>query len=429
MRLSKRRHWRLLVVVVASGIAAGASVAAERSCCPFCAAPSLTLSEQVAQSDAVVLVQWVEGQKAREVDGKRLPSSTTYQVREIVRSAGGSVKKGQKVKLFRYRAAEPGDLFLLLGSKGINVEWGAPLEVSETSYQYIVQAPAPEAPAQKRLAYFIKFLEFPDRLIANDAYFEFANSPYKDIVGIKELIPRKKVRRWVSSSATPRTRMGLYGLLMGLGGSEKDAELMLKQIATPTGEFRIGFDGVISGYLLLSGEKGLDEIDRLKLKTQFQLDDKGGFLLDKNGKKKALPFSEVFSSMQALRFMWTYADGRIAPERLKQSMRILLDQPDLADLAIADLARWKDWSIQDRLMAMYDDKNFQVSPIKKAIVRFMLVSSKDLPKDAPKDAAKDAPEGSPVDSSHVAKALKHLKTLRKKDPKTVQSAERFFFVK
>ena len=31
--------------------------------CPFCSAPSLTLSEQMAQSDAVVLVEWVRGRK------------------------------------------------------------------------------------------------------------------------------------------------------------------------------------------------------------------------------------------------------------------------------------------------------------------------------------------------------------------------------
>src|SRR5262245_47514834 len=32
--------------------------------CPFCPAPSLTLSEQVAQADAIVLVQWVSGKPA-----------------------------------------------------------------------------------------------------------------------------------------------------------------------------------------------------------------------------------------------------------------------------------------------------------------------------------------------------------------------------
>ncbi len=33
-------------------------------------------------------------------------------------------------------------------------------------------------------------------------------------------------------------------------------------------------------------------------------------------------------------------------------MRMLLDRPELADLVIADLARWEDWSVQDKLMAM-----------------------------------------------------------------------------
>ena len=78
--------------------------------------------------------------------------------------------------------------------------------------------------------------------------------------------------------------------------------------------------------------------------------------------------------------MWSYADGRIAKPRLRQSMRILLDRPELADLVIADLARWKDWSIQDRLMTMYQDKAFNVPAIKRAVVRYMLVCTKDVPK-------------------------------------------------
>ncbi|GIS58489.1 MAG: hypothetical protein CM1200mP2_07140 [Planctomycetaceae bacterium] len=103
----------------------------------------------------------------------------------------------------------------------------------------------------------------------------------------------------------------------------------------------------MSGYLLLVGEKGLPLIEQLKLKNQFLVDANGKVLTDKKGRKKLVPFSETYAAMQALRFMWSYADGRIAKPRLGQSMRILLDRPKLADLVIADLARWKDWSIRE----------------------------------------------------------------------------------
>ena len=419
LKRTSRSALALAAVVLSSLLATPEPVAAERLCCPFCAAPSLTLAEQLSQADAAALVIWAGAKKAREIDGKRLPSETTYEIREVIRNGRGAVKKGQRVRLSRFRSGRKGDMFLLLGSRAARVEWGSPLPVTETSYQYIVQAPSPEAAATKRLAYFIKFLEYPDRQIADDAYAEFANAPYKDIAAVSKLLPRAKVAGWITDTETPPTRMGLYGLLLGLSGNAADAKLMEQTIATPSEEFRLGIDGVMSGYLLLAGEKGLPLIEQLKLKNLYLVDASGKVLTDNKGRKKLVPFSETYAAMQALRFMWSYADGRIAKPRLRQSMRILLERPELADLVIADLARWKDWSIQDRLMTMYDDKAFNVPAIKRAVVRYMLVCAKDVPKGG---TAGPLP-------GHVQAAMKHLAVLRKRDPKTVMDAERFFFLK
>jgi len=409
----------LAAITLSSLLVSPQPATAAKLCCPFCAAPSLTLSEQLSQADAAALVIWAEAKKAREVDGKRLPSQTTYEIRQVIRNGRGAVKKGQRVRLSRFRSGKKGDMFLLLGSKATRVEWGSPLPVTETSYQYIVQAPSPETAATKRLAYFIKFLEYPDRQISDDAYAEFANAPYKDIAAVSKLLPREKVVKWVVDAETPQTRMGLYGLLLGLSGNASDAKLMEQKISAPSEEFRLGIDGVMSGYLLLAGEKGLPLIEQLKLKNLYLVDAKGKVLTDAKGRKKLVPFSETYAAMQALRFMWSYSEGRISKPRLRQSMRILLERPELADLVIADLARWKDWSIQGRLMTMYDDKAFNVPAIKRAVVRYMLVCTKDVPKGG---TAGPLPK-------HVQNAMKHLAVLRKRDPKTVTDAERFFFLK
>ncbi len=395
--------------------------------CPFCSAPSLTLTAQVAQSDAVAMVQWVEGQKA--VEGK--PGSTTYEVLQVVKRpavtntaakntgrANEILKKGGRVALARYRAGQKGDLFMLMGIMGTVIEWGRPLEVTETSFNYVAQAPSPEVTTQKRLAYFLKFLEFPDQLIANDAFAEFANAPYKDMAPLSKIMPRERIRKWVVAAETPQTRLGLYGLLLGLCGTPEDALLMEKKITEPTADFRLGIEGVMSGYLLLTGAKGLDLVDLTKLRNTSVVDKNGEFVLDEKGQKKQIPFSETYAAMKALRFMWTYGDGRIKKERLRQSMRILLDRPKLADLVIADLARWKDWSVQDRLMKLYGADEYNIPSIKRSIVRYMLASTKDTPAG-----------GNVKTPPHVVKGKEHLAALRKKDPRTVREAERFFFLR
>ncbi|GIS58487.1 MAG: hypothetical protein CM1200mP2_43360 [Planctomycetaceae bacterium] len=60
---------------------------------------------------------WAEAKKARQVKGKRLPSETTYEIREVIRNGRGAVKKGQRVRLSRFRSGKKGDMFLLLGSR------------------------------------------------------------------------------------------------------------------------------------------------------------------------------------------------------------------------------------------------------------------------------------------------------------------------
>ena len=384
---------------VAFVFALSAAPDAARSC-PFCPTAAVTFSEQVAQSDCVVLVQWVKGEKP---DGESI-GYTVYEIKRIALNYKDTLRVGDRLRIPRYRAGEVGELFLLMGDKGVVIEWGSPLEITETGYNYIAQAPSPEAPTAKRLPYFLKFLEYSDTMIANDAFGEFANAPYKDVASLSDRLPREKIRRWVADPETPATRLGLYGLLLGLSGQQEDARLLRGIILEETEDLRLGVDGMIAGYLLLTGRKGLAVIDETKLRDAD------------------IPFSETYAAMQALRFIWRYAEGRIEKERLRESMRILLVRPELADLVIADLSRWKDWSQQDRLMKMFDDPDFNVPAVKRAIVRFMLVSSKDIPGEAATGASAKLPP-------HVVKGQKYVEELRKKDPKTVAEAEKFFFLK
>ncbi|MBT6154306.1 MAG: hypothetical protein HOL01_03455 [Planctomycetaceae bacterium] len=366
------------------------TVATAANACPFCPAPQVTLSERVSQSDVVALGQWKSAQRK----SKQAAASTTFEIVHLATNPGDLLKAAQRISLVRYQAAKPGDLFLLLGTRKTVIEWDDPLRVTETGYQYVLKAPPLESRASDRLAYFLKFLEYPDEMISADAFNELASAEYKHIVPLAENFPRDKLRKWLANPDFTNPRLGMFSLLLGLCGSDEDAQLLARHIATPTKEFRLGIDGMIAGYLLLTGEKGLDFIDDKKLK-------------DTSG-----PTTELFSAMQALRFVWTYGDGRIKKERLKQSMRILVDRADLADIAITDLTRWKDWSIQNRLIKLYDHKDYQSDHVKRAIVSYTIVASRDLPKNAgtiPK---------------HVVSARKHLETLRNKDPRIVRRVER-----
>lgn len=372
--------------------------------CEFCGPPTLTLSEQLDQADAVVLVKWVSTVKAQPKDEKAgTPAQlakTTYQIEEIVKNSGDTLKKGAEITIPDYHTGKPGDLAMLFGLQATTLEWGLPIEVTKASFNYVKEAPGPKVPLEKRLEFYLDYLEFPDDLVANDAFGEFANAPFVDIRKLKDKFPRERVRTWVNNPKTAVTRLGLYGLMLGLCGTEDDAKLMKDRITESTEDFRLGIDGIMAGYLLLKGEEALKVLEDTKLKAGVKV-----------------PFSETYAAMQAVRFAWNYSET-IEKDRLKQSMRLLLDRPEVADLVIADLARWKDWSVQDRLMKLYEEKDYDIPSIKRAIVRYMLVCSKDTANDKEENPKEE----------HARLAKKHLGTLREKDPETVKQTERFFYI-
>jgi hypothetical protein len=433
--------------------------------CPFCSAPSLTLSEQVEQSVSVKLLR-LESRLSTASDGASRPTVGRFRVIDEITPQSNTPVRPSDLKadqtdgtqqLKTLRAEMPssqelqlrlapdwrlGDLFALLERDYSGREGDVPLPVSRSLWRYLTAMPPRSEAASDRLRFFVRYLEHPDIMIANDAYGEFANARYEDIVAISDALPRARLRQWVIDSRVDRgvieTRLGLYGMLLGLCGDPSDAALLKRVIVDdwkPDDDFRLGVDGMIGGYLLLTGEDGLEIIERTKLTNPD------------------VSFAETYAAMQALRFVWSYGDGIIDQDRLRKAMRLLLERPELTDLVIADLARWKDWELQSRLMEMYDEEAYQVPAIKRAIVRFMLVSSRsdastsggeqsgsDSPVPAPREdtasnAASGAEDGTQFkddaesEPAHVALGRRCLTILRARNPKIVADCERFFMLR
>ncbi|MCA9051052.1 MAG: hypothetical protein KDA89_20090, partial [Planctomycetaceae bacterium] len=326
----------------------------------------------------------------------------------VAKSKENAFQVGEDIELPQYISGKTEAVYILMGPETKLIDWHTPMEASEDSWNYISKMPMPvteEAEKVERLAYFLDYLQHPELIVSNDAYAEFASAPYEVIAPLKDRMPREKLRAWVTDSETPVTRMGLYGLLLGLCGREEDADAMREKILCPDADFRLGIEGVMSGYLLITGEDGLKVLEDSKMLSKTYV--------NKDGEEVKLPFSETYAAMQTLRFMWTYEPDRIPKDRLKQSMRMLLLRPELADLVIADLARWKDWDIQEELMAMYDNEEFDIPSIKRAIVRYFFYCSKDV-----EEGAESVPE-------YASAAAERLKVLEEKDPRTVRDARRF----
>ena len=58
-------------------------------------------------------------------------------------------------------------------------------------------------------------------------------------------------------------------------------------------------------------------------------------------------------------------------DRVLASLRLLLAEPKLADLVIADLARWQDWSVVDRLTELFETATADNIFVREPIVNYM----------------------------------------------------------
>jgi hypothetical protein len=146
-----------------------------------------------------------------------------------------------------------------------------------------------------------------------------------------------------------------------------------------------GLDAMIACYLTLKGADGLPLVEDL-------------FLKDPNG-----DFKDIFSAIYALRFHGEETDI-IPRQRLIESMRLVLDNPTFADQVIADLSRWEDWGVMDRLAKMFKEAD-ENSYVRQPVATYMFIASE---------------QGGDVGK----RAEKHLDELRNVDEQAVDDAER-----
>ena len=388
------RNRRLSLIGFVAYITAAAAFVVHA--CPFCPPTDATLSEKLAQSEAACVVKFLSS-----VDGEELSmQKTTFQVLKQMRTSD-SYKPGSQIEIPIGVTGKPGDLFMLMGQlKNDEMEWSLPIEMDELGREekYLRNAPSLESPPVERLAYFLKFLDDNNNTISTDAFSEFARSKFEDVQQLAPQVSRAKVRAWLEDP-NPQliVRRAFYGMLLGLCGNDDDAEYLKRRIQTINpNDNRIGFDGLMGGYLLLRGDAGLQsmivqKIDSLPAKLSNDQ------LSDLNGMRMTLVF------------LWDYRRSQFGEEPLRAAMRRFLDRPELADLAVVDLARWKDWKPLDQLIAAYGRDPWDSRSAKEKIVEYALSCRKDIPA----GAGGKLPD-------HAVRAQSFLDSL---DPEFVQSVK------
>jgi len=366
------RLW-LVCTVLASSLL---SVEIARGC-PFCTALEPTLSQRRAGATVTLLT---------EVETASAGGPAQLKVHQVL-SGDQSLAHEGRLSAPLHLTVQPGQLVVMFGSGTAEGEreWHA-LAVDEASAAYLARAPQADRPVAERLAYFIKFLEHPDKLIAEDAYLEFGHAPFDVVAEMAPQFQMERIRTWLMAPAVPGHRKGFYGLVLGLAREDRDrganSELLHKLILAPEDDFRAGFDGILGGYLLLEGEPGLELIESRYLASP------------------TAAVGDVRHAQTALRFYHEYGHT-IPKQRICAATRHLLARPAFAASAIIDLARWNDWQPLAQIAGLYAEPAYAEPPIRRAIVGYLLACPKPNGRSALADLRA-------IDPAGIAEAEQHL---------------------
>ena len=355
------------VILLMLGLSVLIGPAQQARACPFCSAVSLTFAQEIAQSQAAAIVRLTEPPPAGALSPRAegpLPKGKFVVVEaikgaDLIAEAGHTGADGTPIETILLEQKPVGTLFLLMGIEPPKIVWSSPIPVSERAVQYLQKLSTLPEKGPDRLAFFQKHLEDPDETLARDAYDEFAVAPYADVRGLADRMDPTQLLQWIENPKVQANRRRLYATMLGACGTKADAErigaiLANQDLGPEKAEVRSGLDALIACYVTLKGPDGLDLIDELFL----------------NRRGREIPFTETYAAVMALRFLGEESQS-VPRDRVLASLRLLLAEPKLADLVIADLARWQDWSVIDRLVELFEKAEADNIFVREPIVNYL----------------------------------------------------------
>lgn len=344
---------RIPALVVA--IAALATLSNEKlmRACPFCSGGSQTLSKE---ADQAVMIVFGRLENAK-LDPNDPNTGTTDLIIESVVKPHASIANKKSIVLPRYIDPEKDRRVLVFCDfyQGkIDPYRSMAVKADSQIATYLKGALAvKDKDPNTRLQFFLHYLEDKDAELSGDAYNEFGLADYKEYRPVAEKAPADLLAKWLLDPNTPSVRLALYGSMLGHCGGPEHAKLLRKLLDESQSRSASGIDGLLAGYILLQPKEGWQYLQTM------MADEKRDFLLR-------------YATLRTARFFRDYRPDVIKPEAVAEAVAVLLDQKDIADMAVEELRKWNAWEYADRILALHGKSGYDSRIIKRAILRFAL---------------------------------------------------------
>ena len=349
---------RHLLLACALILAIGSSVAA----CSLCGGNfkmSPTFRQEAASRNARAILHGTVSNPRLKGDGRT--GETDFEVKTILRAQEaikGAIKDKKSFTLPRYLPVENKDkppqylLFCDEDKAGLDPYRGVPVRGPRT-VEYLTKAlKLDPKDTVGNLVFFFDYLEDPDPEVSRDAFLEFAKANDADVAAAAPKLKSAKLREWLRDPKSQPGRLGIYAMMLGACGESSDAALLLKLLESEEDRYKNAADGILAGYLRLDPKNGWKRLHDILADGRQEL-------------------SLRMKAMGTLRFEFN-AHPKESRGEISKVMKTVLNQGELADMAIEDMRSWKIWDHTDQVVRMYNQKGFDAPIVQRAIIRYAL---------------------------------------------------------
>lgn len=354
---------RTLLAAVAVGLLLTANTA---PACPFCTPTGTTLTGEIAQAD-FILYGTLSNQQRDANDPTAFNKGTTDLSIELVIKSHDMVKDKKKITIPRYVPPDGKNskylIFFNVFNGQLDPYRGESVPADSKLPDYLKGALAVrQKDTATRLHYFFDYLESDDIVISSDAYSEFGYAEYKEVREIGPKLPAATLMKWIKDPNTRGSRLGLYGLLLGHCGKTEDAKGIRALLDDKERSYTSGLDGILTGYVMLDPKAGWEYLV--------------GIITDKDK-----DFPVKYAALKTVRFFWELRADVIPNNTVLEAMKMLMDNPDIADMPIEDLRKWKVWQLTPLVLSYSAKDSHSGTPIvARAILKFAIMASWADPK-------------------------------------------------
>jgi hypothetical protein len=203
----------------------------------------------------------------------------------------------------------------------------------------------------KVLQYHFNYLDSQDPEVAMDAFVEFAKASDQEVNQVAKQVAPDKLRKMLRDPLTPADKVGLFAYLLGACGNKDDLALFTAMIAKKDDRTAAALSGLLGGMLELNPDEGWKQIERILV------DPKCGY-------------GEKLSAIGTVKFCQICKPKD--RNHILRAYTTVIQDGDIADMAIEDLRRWGWWDLTGTILAQYGKKTYSAPLMKRCMVRYAL---------------------------------------------------------